>query len=235
MKVYEGPRLGPEESCPYLDDRQSRHEFMLAAELKDKDWESLMRTGWRRFGLYFFRPKCTGCLECKPLRVPLPDWTPSKSQRRILNKNKDLDFQVAPKKFNPEIFDLYQKHTRLRFPEQYNPNETHEDFWLAHYTPAMNSFQSEIYFEDKLIALGLIDPGTQGLSSSYFFFDPDLVKRSLGIYGALKEMLWAQKQNYKYYYLGYWVKGNKSMDYKAQFRPHEIYNWSLDIWEMKFD
>lgn len=230
MKVYEGPRLSPEESCPYLDNRQSRHNFMLATALSLEDWEELMASGWRRFGLYFFHPQCVQCQECQPLRVPLENWAPSKSQRRILNKNSDLDFQVVPKKFRPETYHLYQKHTRFRFPEQFDPNETQEDFWSAHYTPALKSLQSEFYLNQQLVAVGFIDPGTKGLSSSYFLFDPSYEKRSLGLYGALKEMQWAQENNYEFYYLGYWVQGNKSMEYKAQFRPHQLYDWNEKMW-----
>lgn len=203
---------------------------MLAAGLSLEDWEQLMSSGWRRFGLYFFHPQCIGCLECRPLRVPLKAWRPSKSQRRILNKNSDLDFQVVSKNFRPEFFELYQKHTRLRFPKQFDPKETQEDFWLAHFTPALSSFQSEIYFNDQLIAVGFMDPGMKGLSSSYFFFDPIFEKRSLGNFGALKEMLWAQEKGYEHYYLGYWVKGNQSMEYKAQFRPHELFDWTQKSW-----
>lgn len=203
---------------------------MLAAELSLEDWERLMASGWRRFGLYFFHPQCIGCQECRPLRVPLKNWQASKSQKRILNKNSDLKFQVISKNFRSEIFELYQMHTRIRFPKQFNPHETQEDFWLAHYTPALSSLQSEVYLHEKLIAVGFMDPGLKGLSSSYFFFDPRLEKRSLGLYGALQEILWAQEKNYEYYYLGYWVKGNKSMEYKAQFRPHELYDWHKKKW-----
>lgn len=133
--------------------------------------------------------------------------------------------------FCPEIFKLYQKHTRWRFPDQYNPHETHEDFWLAHYAPAIASLQTKTYLNETLVAVGFIDPARQGVSSSYFFFDPEFSKRSLGVYGALKEMLWAQNNHYEFYYLGYWVRGNQSMEYKAQFKPHELFDWNEKKWK----
>lgn len=205
---------------------------MLASGLSQEEWEELMSSGWRRFGLYFFHPQCVGCQECRPLRVPLQNWSPSKSQRRILNKNADIDFEVTSKNFTPEVFELYQKHTRWRFPKQFNPLETHEDFWQAHYAPALPSLQSQAYLNNKLVALGFLDVGLQGISSSYFFFDPEIDKRSLGIYGALKEMLWAQQYNFEFYYLGYWINKNQSMEYKAQFRPHELYDWNQKTWQV---
>ncbi len=73
-----------------------------------------------------------------------------------------------------------------------------------------------------LVGVSWVDILHDGLSSVYFAFDPDYASRRLGSYSIMKEIEWARDIGKSWLYLGFWVPGGKSMDYKAQFRPHEI-------------
>jgi arginine-tRNA-protein transferase len=72
-----------------------------------------------------------------------------------------------------------------------------------------------------LVAVTLTDLLSDGLSMVYSFFDPDLERRSLGVFAILDHVRQARAVRLPYVYLGYWVEGSPKMDYKAQFRPME--------------
>lgn len=231
MKIYHGPTFSPEESCPYLPDELSRHEFMLASELSKSEWEVLLSQGWRKFGVYFFRPGCRQCQQCLPLRVPVDSFKKSQSQKRVWNKNQDLTVKFAARVYRPEIFHLYKLHTEGRFEQNSEQLGSEGDFWQNHYFPSAEGLQSEFFLGERLIATGFLDLSDQSISSSYFIFDPQFEKRSLGVFGALAEIEWAQQQGLTYYYLGYWIEKSQKMNYKAQFKPYETYDWGAKKWK----
>jgi arginine-tRNA-protein transferase len=74
----------------------------------------------------------------------------------------------------------------------------------------------------RLLAAGICDVCRQSLSSVYFYHDPAEASRGLGTFGALWEIRAAAELGIPYYYLGYWVAGCDTMDYKASFRPYEL-------------
>jgi arginine-tRNA-protein transferase len=74
----------------------------------------------------------------------------------------------------------------------------------------------------KLLAVGICDVSRRALSSVYFYFDPAEYKRSLGTFGALREIAFAHDAGIPYYYLGYFIEPCRSMRYKAEFRPFEL-------------
>jgi len=73
-----------------------------------------------------------------------------------------------------------------------------------------------------LIACVLIDVMSDGLSMVYSFYDPRLVKRSLGTFIILDHVVQAGLNGLAYVYLGYWVPGSEKMAYKARFSPLEV-------------
>ena len=111
------------------------------------------------------------------------------------------------------------------------PAESEEEFKQAHYQDTCDCLQAEYYLEDKLIAVGFLDRGNISLSSSYFIYDCDYQQYSLGTFSILKEVEYCQEQGFEYYYLGYYIKDNKSMAYKNRFYPHQQMDWADGIWK----
>ena len=233
MKLISPPRISPEESCPYIEGEMARHEFFLASELNEEELDLCLSKGFRKFGIYYFRPSCDSCQKCIPLRLHVDDFTPSKSQKRVLKKNKDLIVKYSPLEFREEIYQIYSKHSEIRFgygPEKIGPRE---EFIQTHFTPSSPTMLSEYFEGGKLIAVGFLDISKKGLSSVYFIYDPSYGKRSLGVFSVLKEMEKAKEMGKSHYYLGYWIKENNFMNYKNQFYPHELFDWESESWIQK--
>lgn len=74
----------------------------------------------------------------------------------------------------------------------------------------------------RLCGAGIIDILPAGLSSVYFIFDPDEGRRSLGYYSVFIEASLALRMGKPFYYLGFWVPGAPTMDYKADFHPLQV-------------
>ena len=230
MLLLKEPTLSPPSNCPYIKGEEFTQEYFFAKNLAQEELDILLQNGWRKFGIYFFRPKCSMCSKCLPLRVLVKDFDFSKKQRRLLRKNSDVVIRKEPHEFKEEYYSIYLKHSK-RFNNQDDKVESRDDFRDGFFSQSCSSFLLTYYLDGKMIAWGLLDEGEQGLSSVYFAFDPDYSKRSLGNFGALIEIDYAKKNSFRYYYLGYYIETNPSMSYKASYRPHEVLNWSLRKWE----
>ncbi|EQC44007.1 arginyltransferase [Bacteriovorax sp. Seq25_V] len=228
MKLLTTPRISAPDKCPYLQGQLEQHQFFFASEIEKEEMDFLLSEGWRKFGQFQFRPKCHGCQKCLPIRLKVDKFHPSKSQRKILKKNSDIKVYFSPLIFRKEHFALYLKHSSARFESKHVDNE--EDFRQTFYQYTGTQLVSEFFLNDKMIAFGILEKGLTSLSSVYFVFDPDYSKRNLGTFGALKEIEYAMDDNLSHYYLGYWIEENKSMAYKSQFKPNQIYEWDTKTW-----
>lgn len=229
MKIIRPPTISEEEECPYIKNLRARHHYFFAVDLEDVELEHLLSHGWRKFGWYYFRPECNNCRKCIPIRVVVDKFTPNKNQRRVLKKNQDITIEKKPLIYRKELYDLYVKHSKGRFVGSEISSE--QMFKDIHFSLSTNTFLLEFKLNGQLIACGILDESSDALSSVYFTYDPDYSKRSLGIYGALKEIELTQKKGLSYYYLGYWVKENHFMSYKDGFSKSEIMDWKDFSWK----
>ena len=199
----------------------------VRAELMDRLWAN----GWRHFGSYFFRYEKLYTRNIKynvmPLRINLKNFTYSKSQKRILKKNQDLQVVIRDAFIDRVKEDLFFVH-RNRFKE----NIPDSIYTFLSYDPAnIPCCTKEIclYKDEKLLAASFLDVGKSSASSIYTIFDPTEVKRSLGIYVILLAIDYSLKANYQYYYPGYAYKEPSHYDYKKKFAALEYYQWD-DKW-----
>jgi arginine-tRNA-protein transferase len=219
------------EPCPYLAGREKQFEYFFAVSLSGAELAQLLAAGWRKFGPYFFRPACPGCRECIPVRVPVRQFVPSRSQRRVLRRNRDLQVRFGPLQFSERIYQIYREHARLRFGTDCSLDEFASNFYL----PSCPALQLGVYLDDLQIGVGFLDQASDALSSIYFCFDPAFSERNLGTFGALVEIERARQTGLDYYYLGYLVTGCSSMRYKDHFRPREYYDWVRQTWSPATD
>lgn len=227
MQILKKCSLSDGVNCPYIDNEKFTQLYFFAYGIDHKKTEALLSRGWRHFGHYFFRPVCSNCHKCQPLRVVIDDFKPSKSQRRVIRKNSSTVVKVTPLVYSDKLYNLYLKHSTQKLDN--NPS-TKEEFKNSFMVPAVDSFIIEYHIGNIFIGAGIVDRTDVSLSSVYFFFDPDYSHLSPGKYSILCEIELAKKFGLKYYYLGYYIEEAARMNYKGKYNPSEIYNFKTRIW-----
>lgn len=217
----------PEHPCPYLPQQRAQERALWAGGVLGEElYHDFMDAGFRRSGRMLYQPICPACSACRPLRVVVEQFTPSKSQRRCRRRNSDLQISHGPPTPTDEKFDLYRAYvTQWHGRNASGEGEAdREGFELFLYDSPLTS-TTEFAYRDptgRLLAVGLCDVSRRSLSSVYFFFDPAAAERGLGTFGALVELEWARWRGIAFYYLGYWISDCRAMRYKANYRPHQL-------------
>lgn len=214
------PRTPPH-PCPYLPGLQARERAFLADRLDPEDYHDLMDRGFRRSGDMFYAPDCSGCRRCVPIRVPVATFRRSRSQRRVLARNRDLHTEARPPVLTAETWQLYRRYLRFQHGSAAG-DETAASLRANLYAPVVDTVEMVYRLGGRTVAISLLDVCTRSVSAVYHFFDPDLAARSLGVFSVLHEIEWTRAQGIAHYYLGYWVEHAPTMQYKANYRPHEL-------------
>lgn len=227
LGIVDGGQLppGPPHPCPYLPQKTARERGFRADHLPAELYHDLMDRGFRRSGDVFYAPDCEGCSACVPLRVPVATFEPSRSQRRAMRRNRDVQTNVAMPVFSAEKLQMYRRylaHQHPRRPDDPTPEATAEDFRRSLYTEVVTTVEVTYRLGERLIAASLLDVSPRSLSAVYHYYDPDHAQRSLGVFSALTEIELARKVSVPHYYLGYWIAEAPTMSYKANFGPHEV-------------
>lgn len=214
--------LSPPSACEYLPDRvwQLRHE--ADPWIRPQDYMDRLREGWRRFGPILFRPECPSCTMCQSIRIPVNAFQPHQSQRRAWRKNEgEVAIRIGSPSTSPEKVDLFARFHQHGHETKGWPAETDHDLGLF----LLNPFPTEewrYYLGDRLIGVGYVDALPEGISAIYFFHDPEEHHRSLGTFNILKMIDVARQRGLPHVYLGYYVEGYRSLEYKARFLPNEV-------------
>lgn len=208
-------------ACPYLPGRVAKSRAFWADRMDGAIYRQFMDAAFRRSGKVVYQPICAGCRQCVPIRIPVKEFTPSKSQRRCWRKNADLLVSVGAPKLTDEKVRLYQKYTAKWHGAADEKGAESVDAFL--YQSPVDTLEYEYRSADgTLLAVGICDVDQISLSSVYFYFDPDQQQRGLGTFGALYELAHAKDHSISYFYLGYWIKDCTAMRYKSSFTPHQI-------------
>ena len=210
--------------CPYLPGRTERK---IVTELSGTEAEALherlSRAGFRRSHNLAYAPVCPGCQACVPIRVVSEEFTPDRTQRRILRANADLTISEMPARATAEQFTLFQRYQKNRHADGDMAAMGYYDYRaMIEDTPISTGILEFRDAQDRLLGACLTDWLADGLSAVYSFFDTDEDKRSLGTFAVLWLIGRARSLGLPYVYLGYWVPESRKMAYKARFRPSEI-------------
>ncbi|MFK7854382.1 MAG: arginyltransferase [Granulosicoccus sp.] len=225
IKLYQGSV----NECSYLEDRQAVNIYADPHHPHPRAvYNQLIKRGFRRSGEYVYRPGCTDCSACVPVRIRSKDFEPRRTDKRNLTNNRDLDVDFQKAQYTDEYFELYKIYLEARHANGGMDDPDPEDFERFLLNPWGETLFVEVRLESTLIAVAVTDATTDGLSAVYTFFDPSFGSRGLGRFCILQQIELCTAMAFPYLYLGYWVDGCQKMQYKTDFRPQEHFdghNW----------
>ena len=182
--------------------------------------ESLLASGYRHFGAYFFRPICGACHQCVPLRIPLFGFSFSRSGKRALNRGAKFVTVLERPRPSKESFELYRKHKR-RFKDEHAESDLEIEF-QAFFHPFPFSFQLSVRDGSRLVGVSHLDVTENALSAIYCYYDDSYTRESIGIFAINKEIEIGRERGASFLYLGYYVAENRHMSYKGRFHPSQV-------------
>jgi arginine-tRNA-protein transferase len=198
----------------------------MVSNLSAAEYEDRLEKGWRRFGAMMFHPQCPACQACQPIRVEVLKFAPSRSQIRAARKNQDdIEVRIGPPKISRARLDLYDRfhafHADFKGWPEHPPKDAASYRESYVHNPA---FTEEwcFYLQGKLVGVGYADRLPHSMSAIYFFYDPEMRPRSLGTYNVMCLLRECARAGLEHLYLGYYVAGCRSLEYKATFTPNQV-------------
>jgi arginyl-tRNA--protein-N-Asp/Glu arginylyltransferase len=219
--------------CPYLEGQFERKVFTHLVGSKAPEMNDLLtQGGFRRSQNIAYRPACETCRACVSVRILAQEFSPSRSMRRVLQRNSDLVGVMRDAEPSTEQYSLFRAYLDARHRKggmsdmtvldyAMMVEDTHVDTKVIEYRRrGPDSFITGTG-QGELLAVALTDRMSDGLSMVYSFFDPELEERSLGTFMILDHIARVVAMGLPHVYLGYWVKGSRKMNYKRRFLPQE--------------
>jgi len=214
--------------CSYLSDRCASLEHRILVDATAAETEAMLIRGWRRFGPDYFRPLCSPCNECVPVRVPVAGFVPSRSQRRALRNVGGLRAIIGSPNMDDARLRLYHRwHAFRESAREWAPAKLDKEAYFFSFAFPHPCAREIAYYDDsvpgapRLVGVGLCDETETAWSAVYFYYDPDYAGLSPGVANVLFQIELARSRGLSHVYLGYYVAGSRSMGYKTRFQPYE--------------
>lgn len=215
----------PPDECGYLPDERSEFDYRALLQLSSNAYERMLELGWRRHGMMFFRPVCSDCDQCVSLRVRVPEFRPTRSQRKNLRRNAGVRLEIGRPQLTSDHVRLFNEyHAEMQQLRGWPAREESAEDYFESFLRGDFEFEREFRYwrDDQLIGVGLVDATARATSSIYFYHAPDWRADGPGTFSILNEIEFARSTGREHFYLGYWIESCGSMSYKSRFQPHEL-------------
>ena len=216
----------PPSTCGYLPAEHWSLEYEMVADISAREYAEKLEAGWRRFGGMLFRPQCPFCQACRSLRVVVEKFRPNRSQSRAWKVNRgEIEVRIGAPSVSREKLLLY---------DRFHQHQTGTKGWPEHPAKDAASYRESFvhnpafteewcfFLQDRLVGVGYVDRLETALSAIYFFYDPDVRDRSLGTFNVLCLLEECTLRKLTYLYLGYYVPGCRSLEYKGNYKPNQV-------------
>ena len=219
--------------CPYLAGQFERKVFThLIGDRAPGLLDLLTQGGFRRSQNIAYRPACERCRACVSVRIVVDEFRPTRSMRRIAQRNADLVARIGDPEASSDQYSLFRRYLDSRHALGGMSEMSVLDFAmmvedsqvetrLVRYLKRGPDSRFTDRSDGPLVAAALTDVMSDGLSMVYWFFDPDEADRSLGTLMIVDHIERARAMRLPYVYLGYWVRDSRKMAYKIRFQPQD--------------
>lgn len=211
------------DKCSYLDNKEQTTHYKIINNCSSQHTQELIERGYRRFGKMYFRPICADCNECQSIKIDVANYTFSKSEKRVIKKAKEVLIYTQTPVLSQEHLNLFDKyHRHMKDKKDWDYQKTTPEHYYNSFVAGHEDYGYEVlyYYEDTLVGVDLIDVLEDGISSIYFYYDPDYSHLSLGKLSLLRQIHLAKEYKKKWIYLGYYVEECSSLNYKAHYKPY---------------
>lgn len=211
------------DTCSYLKAKEQTMHYKIIDNCDARYSQNLIERGFRRFGKMYFRPICKDCNDCQSLKIDVENFVLSKSHRRVLKKAQHFKSYLQTPTLTQAHLDLFEKyHLYMHEKKGWQYQKTSAEHYYNSFVSGHEDYGYEVlyYDKEKLVGVDLIDILEDGVSSIYFYYDPDYLEYSLGKLSLLLQTQYAKKAKKKWIYLGYYVEDCPSLSYKSSYKPY---------------